>query len=96
MCSGFMDKATLKLTVKLFQDQQRRVFEDAGQLEEAAKIRPFKTADGLPGNKWVRGFLTRHPDIKLKNAKKTNRVRIKVTYKDVEEFFLKRQQAQKG
>lgn len=89
MLEGSMERNTLMLTVKLFQDEQRRRFEEADMMEEAAKIKPFKTKDGQPSEKWVRGFLSRHPEIKIRKASKKTRLRLKVTYKDVEEFFLK-------
>lgn len=87
LSGGNLSPALLRLTVKLYQEEQKRQLEESGLVEEAATVHLFETKDGLPSRKWLRGFLKRHKHIKSRWAKYKSRGRVSVTYKDVEEYF---------
>ena len=49
--------------------------------------RPNPFVGNLPGNKWLRLFLKRHPEIKLKNSEILSKTRASVTEENIREWF---------
>ncbi|KAJ8913064.1 hypothetical protein NQ315_006565 [Exocentrus adspersus] len=51
--------------------------------------------DNLPGEGWFNGFMARHPELTIKMAENTKRVRAAVTYESIEEYFRNLRDAMK-
>jgi hypothetical protein len=52
--------------------------------------------DNKPGSNFVNGFLTRHPRLRVRTANLIKRIRVALSAKDVEDFFVRFEQTAAG
>ena len=85
---GELARRILQLADVGFPITSAKIRESVYEYATCKNIKGFSPMTKKGGRKWLRGFLRRHPELKVKRAKQISRVRARAVTKDaIEEWF---------